>query len=286
MGQLLFNALVNGAILAPPAIAFTMLFAILRFPNFAVGAFITVGAFSAYAFNVNLGWPLVPAALAAMVVTAVLFWLSDVIVFQPLRAHPEITLLIVSIALAFIVESIVRLFFGSGVRGLDLPLLRPMMVGGVRVNLDQLYIVITAFGAMAATHLLLRYTALGKAMRAAADNLALAEVRGIDTARVIAATWLFGGALIAISGVTAGVDLVIEPLLGWHLIIPVFAAAILGGIGSPYGAMAGAMAVGLAEELTVLVMPSAYKVAVAFVIIAIMLLIRPHGLFGQPEIKK
>ena len=188
MGQILFNALVNGAILAAPVIAFTMLFAILRFPNFAVGAFITTGAFVAFVFNVTLGWPLVPASLAAMAVTAVLFWLADLVVFRPLRGHAEITLLIVSIALAFIVENLILLFFGSGVRGLEVPLLRPLVVAGVRVTLDQIYIVLTAFAVMLLTHLLLRHTALGKAMRAVADNPALAEVRGIDTAKVVAAT--------------------------------------------------------------------------------------------------
>jgi branched-subunit amino acid ABC-type transport system permease component len=89
-----------------------------------------------------------------------------------------------------------------------------------------------------------------------------------------------------LTGVLAGLDLVIEPLLGWNLTIPIFAAAILGGIGSPYGAMLGALMVGMAEEMTVLVLPSTYKVGVGFFIIAVLLLVRPQGLFGQPEIKK
>ena len=114
----------------------------------------------------------------------------------------------------------------------------------------------------------------------------LAEVRGIDTGRVIMFTWILCGALFGLTGVLAGLDLVIEPLLGWNLTIPIFAAAILGGIGSPYGAMVGALMVGMAEELTVLVLPSTYKVGVGFAIIAILLLVRPQGLFGQPEIKK
>jgi branched-subunit amino acid ABC-type transport system permease component len=127
---------------------------------------------------------------------------------------------------------------------------------------------------------------LGKAMRATADNFSLAEVRGINTELVIALTWLYCGALLGLTGVLAGLDLVIEPLIGWNLTIPIFAAAILGGIGSPYGAMLGAVLVGLAEEFTILVLPSTYKVGVGFVIIAVLLLFRPQGLFGVPQVKK
>ena len=111
-------------------------------------------------------------------------------------------------------------------------------------------------------------------------------MRGIHTSRVIAATWVYCGALLGLTGTLAGLDLVIEPLVGWNLTIPIFAAAILGGIGSPYGALVGALLVGLAEEFTVLVLPSAYKVGVGFMIIAILLMFRPHGIFGTPQFKK
>lgn len=286
MGQVLFNGLVNGAIIAPPAIAFTMLYAILRFPNFAVGTFMSVGAFAALAFNQWLGWHLVPSTIAGMAVTALAIWVSDLVVFRPMRGFQSVTLLVVSIAVSFVVENIIRLIFGNEVRGFDVPLTRPIKAFGFKFTYDQLWIVATAFAAMILIHVLLRYTKLGKAMRATADNFDLAEVRGINTSRVIAATWLLGGALVGLSGVLAGIDLVIEPQLGWYLTIPVFAAAILGGIGSPYGAMLGAVLVGLAEELTVLFIAPTYKVGVGFVIIAVLLLLRPQGLFGQPMIKK
>jgi branched-subunit amino acid ABC-type transport system permease component len=139
---------------------------------------------------------------------------------------------------------------------------------------------------MVVAHFFLRHTATGKAMRAIADNSMLAETRGIDTGRVKTFAWMFCGALIGFSGVISGIDLVIEPMLGGKLIIAVFAAAILGGIGSPYGAAAGAALVCLAEELAIIVVPSHYKGAVGFVIIAVTLLVRPHGIFGRPEIKK
>ena len=286
MGQMVFNGLVNAALIAPPAVAFTMMFAILRFPNFAIGGYITVGAFAAYAFNVDLGLPLWLAALGGMAVAALVTWLSDVLVFRPMRGHSAITLLVVSIALTLILENVVRLGYASDVRGFDLPLTRPIKWMGLRATIEQLYILGIVGGVAGLTHALLAYTRLGKAMRATADNFSLAEVRGIHTSRVIAATWVYCGALLGLTGTLAGLDLVIEPLVGWNLTIPIFAAAILGGIGSPYGALVGALLVGLAEEFTVLVLPSTYKIGVGFMIITILLLFRPHGIFGTPQFKK
>ena len=285
-GQLFVNGLVNASLIAPPAIAFSLLFSVLRFPNFAIGGYITIGAFAAYALNVQAGLPIVAAGAGAMLVTALLVWLSDVVVFKPMRGHSPVTLLVVSIALTFILEHVIRLIYSADVRGFDLPLQRPIRFGDLRITHEQVYILILAAVIAIGIHGLLQYTRIGKAMRATADNPSLAEVRGIDAAKVIAFTWVVCGALFGLTGVFAGLDLVVEPLVGWSLTIPIFAAAILGGIGSPYGAMLGALLVGLAEELTVLVLPSSYKVGVGFVIIAILLLVRPHGLLGQPEIKK
>lgn len=284
--QMVVNALVNAALIAPPAIAFSLIFGVLRFPNFAIGGYITVGAFAAYAFNVQLGLPLFLAGLGAMAVTAVVVWLSDIIVFRPIRDFGAVTLLVVSIALTLILENIVRLIYSADVRGFDIPLQRPYRFAGIHITHEQIQIIILAVILAVVTHVMLRYTRIGKAMRATADNPSLAAVRGIRAGAVIAFTWVFSGALLGLTGVLAGLDLVIEPLLGWNLTIPIFAAAILGGIGSPYGAIVGALLVGLAEEMTILVLPSTYKVGVGFVVIAVLLLVRPHGLFGQPEIRK
>lgn len=284
--QLLINGLINASLIAPPAIAFTLLFGVLRFPNFAIGGYITVGAFIAYALNVNADLPLWAASLGAMAGTAFVVWLSDIIVFRPMRGHAPVTLLVVSIALTLILEHIIRLIYSADVRGFNVPLERPLKFAGMRITPEQIDIILLAAAIAVGVHLLLKYTRIGKAMRATADNQMLAEVRGINTGQVIAFTWCLCGVLFGITGVFAGLDLVIEPLVGWNLTIPIFAAAILGGIGSPYGAMLGALMVGMAEELTILVLPSSYKIGVGFAIITILLLVRPHGLLGQPEIKK
>lgn len=284
--QLLVNALVNAALIAPPAMAFSLLFGILRFPNFAIGGYITVGAFAAYTLNVPLGLPLLVASAGSMVITGLVVWLIHILVFKPMHKESAVTLLVVSIAVTLILESVIRIFYSADVRGFDVPLQRPYRIGDMRITKEQIEILVCAVVLAIGLHLLLKHTRIGRAMRAVSDNPMLAAIRGVDAARVTAFTTVLCGAIFGLTGVFAGLDLVIEPLIGWNLTIPIFAAAILGGIGSPYGAIVGALMVGLAEELTILVLPSTYKLGVGFVIIAVLLLVRPQGLFGTAEIKK
>ena len=286
MMQIIVNGIISGAIIALPAIAFTLMFSILKFANFAIGAYVTVGAFSILFFEQVVGMPLWFAVVPGMAVTAFVAWLSDYLVFKPLRQRSSITLLIVSIAVAFILENIIRFIAGNDIRGFDVPLTRPIKFAGLRATPEQMQLVAISLIAMLIIFAMLKYTSLGKAMRATADNFTLAEVRGINTSRIILFTWLIGGALAGLARLLAGLDLVIEPLVGWNLTIPILAAAILGGIGSPVGALVGAIVIGLAEEFTAHLFNPAYKVGVGFVVIAVLLLVRPQGLFGQPEIKK
>ncbi len=286
MMQIITNGVISGSIIALPAIAFTLMFSILKFPNFAIGAYVTVGAYSIYYFQSIVGLPIWVATVIGMLITAIVAWISDITVFKPLRQRASITLLIVSIAVAFILENIIRFIAGNDIRGFDVPLTRPIKLIGIKITSEQIWLIALSILTMMVIFALLKLTRLGKAMRATADNFSLAEVRGINTERIVMATWLIGGALAGLAGLLAGLDLVIEPLVGWNLTIPILAAAILGGIGSPVGALLGAVIVGLAEEITAHVFNPTYKVGVGFVIIAILLLVRPQGLFGQPEIKK
>ncbi len=287
MMQVIVNGFISGSIIALPAIAFTLMFSIMKFPNFAIGAYVTVGAFLILFFQTIIGLPIAIATILGMAGTAIVAWLSDVLVFKPLRERSSVTLLIVSIAVAFILENTIRYIAGNDIRGFDVPLTRPLKFAfGIKATPEQLWLMVITVVAMLVVFAMLKYTRLGKAMRATADNFSLAEVRGIDTSKIIMFTWLIGGALAGLAGLLAGLDLVIEPLIGWNLTIPIMAATILGGIGSPVGAVIGAVVVGISEELTSHFFNPAYKVGVGFVIIAILLLIRPQGLFGQPEIKK
>jgi len=278
--QFAFNGVVTGGILALPAVAFSLLWKLLRFPNFAVSGYLTTGAFAALAANHGLGWPLAPAWVAALAVTALVAWLVDRIAFRPMRDRRPFSLAIASIGVTFVLENVIRFVWGNDFRSYDVPLTRAMVWAGLRVGREQLVILATAVALMLAAQSFLTRTRLGIAMRATADNPPLAMVKGVPTERVIAIATLGGGALAGGAGVFVGLDTAIDPLLGAGLIISVFAAAILGGIGSAPGALVGALIVGIVEEVGIAVIPPTYKSAIGFFIILAVLLVRPTGLVG------
>ena len=280
IAQYVFNGIVTGGILALPAVAFSLLWRLLRFPNFAVSAYLTVGAYVALVLNVGGRLRLELAWLGALVATGAVALLVDRIAFRPMRARRPFALAIASIGIAFVLENIVRFVWGNDFRSYDVPVTRATSLAGLRVGRDQLLILGVAVAMMAAAQAFLRRTRLGIAMRATADNALLAAVKGVPTERVIAWATVGGGALAGGAGVFLGLDASVDPLMGAGLIISVFAAAILGGIGSAPGALAGALIVGIVEEVGTLVIPPTYKTAIGFTIILAVLLVRPTGLAG------
>lgn len=275
--QFFFNGLISGGILALPAIGFSLLYKILRFPNFAFGTYLTCGAYAALFVNETLGQPILLAFVAAMATTALLGVAVDQGAFRRLRRRRPLTLAIVSIGASFILENTVRFIWGGGLQHYRLPVYRDITLGNIHLGKEQITILVIASFFMVLVQVLLQRTRLGKAMRALADNPHLAEIKGIDTERIILLTSGIGGALAGASGVFLGVDTVIDPLMGFNLILSVFAGAILGGIGSAKGAMAGALVIGLAEEISLIVLPSTYKSAVGLGIIILILILRPSG---------
>jgi len=280
IAQYLFNGLVTGGILALPSVAFSLLWKLLRFPNFAVGTYLTIGAFAAFAVNHGLGWRIEWAWLWAFGVTGAVAWVADRVAFRPLRDRRPFALAIASIGVAFVLENGVRFIWGNDYRSYDVPVTRALVWHGLRVGREQLAILGVAVALMVLVQGFLDRTRLGIAMRASADNPLLARVKGLPTERIIGLATLGGGALAGGAGVFLGLDTTIDPLLGTGLIIAVFAAAILGGIGSAPGALLGALVVGVMEEVSTLVIPPTYKSAVGFAIILVMLLVRPQGLAG------
>ena len=278
--QFFFNGLITGGILALPAIGFSLLYKILRFPNFAFGAYLTCGAYAALTVNGVLGQPILIGLIAAMGTTAGVGMVVDQAAFRRLRRRRPLTLAIVSIGASFILENVIRFIWGGDLQHFRLPVYRDVNFLGLHLGKEQAAIFLIVSFFMLLVHVLLKATRLGKAMRALADNPNLAEIKGIDTERIILQTSAIGGALAGASGVFLGVDTVIDPLMGFNLILSVFAGAILGGIGSAKGAMAGALVIGLAEELSLLAIPSTYKSAVGLGIILLILLVRPSG-FGK-----
>jgi branched-chain amino acid transport system permease protein len=280
VAQLVLNGVMAGAILATPAIGFTAIYAVLRFPNFAVASHATIGAFAGYCANVWLGLPLIPSAAAAFLAAGVAGVLSDLLVLRPLRQHGLITVTIASVALTIALENLVRLGFGNSLRDYDLPILRDWRFAGIRVGPQQLEDLAISAVAVAALFSFLAFTRLGKAMRAVADNATLASIKGIDGDRIAHIVNFIAMGLAGLGGMLLGLDTSIDPLTGFRAILAIFAAAVVGGLGSIAGAVIGALTVGIAEELSLLVLPPDYRTVIGFIAILLVLSFRPRGILG------
>jgi branched-chain amino acid transport system permease protein len=327
MNELIFffnNVIVAGVVLgsiyAVGAIGVTLIFGILRFAHFAHGDMMTMGGFIAFLLAgvatamgvvapVPIGFVVLPFA---MVIAAVIALGIDKGFYAPLRARGArpVTLLIASIGVTLIIQGLIRLVFGSGTYSFFVTeqkvLFRiPVPIEGVTRTINftqpQLLMVLCTAAAVIGLHFFLTRTRLGKAMRAMADNADLAQVSGINTKVVVRVTWIIAGGLAAMAGVMLALDVNLKPDLAFNIVLPIFAAAIVGGLGQSYGAIAGGFLIGFAETLSIFnwttllrplqsalpfelpanlaIVPTEYKLTVAFVILVVVLLWRPTGIF-------
>ncbi len=276
--QLLVFGIVFGSILTLGAIGVSLIFGILRFAHFAHGDMMTVGAYFALIFVAQIGWPIYMALPAAMIGAALLAILIDQSVYRRLRRTAPVILLISSFGMALLLRAAVQLVWGTDNQVYQPGINVPYVVFDIRIKPDHLVIVGASVILVFAFHLFLKMTRMGKAMRAMSDNVDLARVSGIDSERVVIWTWVIGGALAAAAGVLLALDTRLNPQLGWNVLLPVFAATIVGGIGRVYGAIAGGMFIGIATELSTAVILPAYKPAVAFTLMVLVLILRPRGL--------
>ncbi len=296
IGQILIDGITSGAMIGLGAIGLTLTYGLLRFANFAHGEFATWGAYFALLIAAALGtaapigaltfgWTLIAALCVSMALTALLALALDAVLFRRLRRHGNaIVLVIASFGASLALRSAVEFAFGPGPYYYTHEIAMTLRLApGMRATADQIVVLAMALALMLAMHLLLTRTPLGRAMRATSENPDLALLAGIDTARVVRATWLIGGALAAAAGVFLGVTVQVRPSMGFELLLPLFAAAILGGIGSVPGAMLGGLVIGIAEAAAVPIAGAQYRAAVAFVVLLAMLLVRPRGLFGARE---
>jgi branched-subunit amino acid ABC-type transport system permease component len=278
--QALVNGLVSGTLLAVPAIGFTAMFAVLRFPNFSVSGIATLGAFAGYVAY-GAGFELVGSLAMAFVVAGAVGLFFDRTAHLPLVKQGALPAAIASIASGLVLENVVRLGFGNDLRGFDRPIARDLRIADIRVSPQQLETMGIALAIMLAVFAALAFTRIGKAMRASADNPELAALKGIRPQRVAMIASFVGMGLVGIGGMLLGLDSSIDPLTGTRILLSIFAAAVLGGLGSPTGAVLGAFLIGIAEELSVLIVGSPYRTAVGFFAILIVLTIRPRGLLGE-----
>ncbi|WP_284944521.1 branched-chain amino acid ABC transporter permease [Acidisoma cladoniae] len=298
--QILVDGLIAGSMIGLGAIGVTLTYAILRFANFAHGEFISWGAYFAFAVSgalgyvsdalaapigpFSFGWSLPIAAVVAVALTAGLALLVDMVLFRPLRARrgAVIILVMASFGAALALRNLLEFVFTSNphyyTSNLQIAL---RLGGGMRATPDQLLCLGVAAVLSLSVHLLLTRTAAGRSMRAVSENPALAGVVGIDVRGVVRTVWILGAGLACVAGIMAGLIVQIRPEMGLDLLLPLFAAAILGGIGSVPGAMLAGLIVGLAEAVTVQLVGAEWRSAVAFVILVFILLLRPQGLFGR-----
>lgn len=298
---LVVNGIILGAIIALGAIGLTLVYGILKLGNFAHGDYMAFGAYVAFFIVDGLlpriglegaglgpftfGVPVIVALPLSAIVVAAGAIALDVLIYRRLRDRGVSTaiLLMASLGVAIAIRGLVQMIWSGDTQHypresrqvFHLPM-------DVRVPPDSIFVAVVATLLVASVYLLLTHTKMGKAMRATSDNPALARVTGINTKHVIWWTWAVSGALAAVAGVMLAVTQAqLLPIMGWKFLIPLFAAVILGGVGNPYGALVGALVVGVSMEVSTQWINPSYKPAIAFAIMIGVLLARPRGIFGD-----
>ena len=277
----LLDGITNGSILALVALGLTLGFGISRFANVAYGDYVTLGAFFALLANQAMGWNLFLSGLVGILGCILVGYGFYYFVFRPLDRRLKIASVIASIGVALVVRHAILFIFGTEQHTYRVVIQRGFLFFGLSITKNEIIVLVTSFGLMVLIHLILQKTRIGKEMRAVADDPDLARVTGIESFKVISVMWALTLSLAAVGGLLLGLRTVITPYMGWDILLSAFAAAILGGIGNPYGAMAGAILIGISEELSTMVFPPSYRAAIAFLIMILALFLRPSGIFGE-----
>ncbi len=298
--QFIIDGLLTGSMIGLGAIGVTLTYSILRFSNFAHGDFMAWGTYATLVVvsaigavfgriapigALSFGWPLIVAVILGCAFTGLLALALDKVLFSRLRSQGQsIIVVMASFGASMALRSLLEFIFSSRPAYFSKAIQMAMPVGfGIRITPDQIALLILTAVLVAAVHLLMTRTQTGRSMQAVSQNAALARVVGIDVAKVVRVTWLLGGALACVAGVMIGILVQIRPLMGFDMLLPMFAAAILGGIGSVPGAVLGGLIIGLAEAGAVQLIGAEWRAAVSFVLLMAVLFVRPIGIFGVRE---
>lgn len=282
VAQATIAGLVTGAYFALGAIGLSVVYGTLRLPNFAHGDLLTFGMYMAF-WATSSGISFLPAAVLALALTAVLTVTTEFVLWRPMRARRAslFQLILITIGLSFLIRNGIQLVWGGQPQSLPVDVTTSVSFLGLYIGRTELIATMIGFAVIVLVALMLRFSSLGKQMRALADNYDLAEATGIDTDRIIVITWIFAGVLAALAGILYAASIgQLTPTLGSLLLLPLFGAVVLGGIGNAYGALIGGIVLGLAQEWAVLVVDPRWKIAVGFVVLIAVLIIRPQGIFG------
>lgn len=282
--QILLNSAVTGSLYLISAISLTLVYGLAKFPNFAHAEIMSLGGFIGFLVTEQLGAPLPLAFVAAFIVAGLVGYLSYRGIFKPLsdKGASLIHLMVASMALGFILRHTIGEIWGFS--PLTLSIVWPVYhIGPLIISLNWIILIISAIAVGIGLHFMMTRTKIGKAIRATASNPKLALSSGINTTKVLVITWFVSAGLAGVAGLFRGVETRLSPYLGWDILLPTFAVAMLGGIGSFYGAMVAAVIIGLAENVGVVLLAEAgisteYRMAIPFVILIGVLIFRPQGL--------
>lgn len=299
VSQILVNSVLWGSQLGLLALGLTMTYSILRFSNFAHGELSLAGAYLAFFLGVSCGMNFILAALIAVGLSGVLALVTDKLVFKKIREAPVLALIIASLGLSLCLRNIASAIWGHDALSFGDTLAQPYRIFGAYITSTQIIILAVSVAAMISFHFLLHRTKLGKAMRAMSDDRSLAQDRGIEVEKTISWVWFICGCYAGLGGVLIAWETALWPEMGFEIIIPVFCAAILGGIGNVYGAVLGALLIGLVENIGLAIdwaklvgffgiadidhsiyIPTEYKTAISFLILVLVLIFMPTGIMG------
>lgn len=303
MIQSILDGILTGAIISLGAIGLTLIMHILRFANFAYAELLAIGAYVALVFDrlfpalvpvldtafapLTLTGALVLAMIIAMVATGISAVVIDALVFKRIRQKAgPLSMVFASFGVALIIRNVIVLIFGHHAQLYSQEIARATVISFdplILIKPDQVFVLALALALMLALHLVLTRTTFGFALRAVAENPALAQVAGVRLSAMVAAVWVIAGGLSAVAGTLYALTNQLNPMLGHVFLLPVFAATIVGGIGSVYGAVLGGFIVGIASGLALMILPPGYAPAMPFLIILAVLLFRPQGLFGDEQ---
>jgi branched-chain amino acid transport system permease protein len=284
LAQLLVNGIIAGATYSVIALGYGLVYGTLKFPNFAHGSVAMVGAYTAYWLSVKpLHLPFLLAAIIAVVVSALVGVLTELIAYRPFRGHARLAPLVTTIAAALMIQAVVMLLSASRILSYGFPATRGIALGPALITRTQIITIASSGALMLLVYLMLTYTKLGKSMRAVSDDVALAEICGMNANYVISWVFALGASCGAIAGILLGLDTNLTHSMGMSMTVKSFAAVILGGLGSVQGSVIGGFMLGVGENIGVWVLPPKWKDTIAFLIMTIGLYIKPTGFYAKPE---
>ena len=298
MIQFLIDGLVNGSIIALGAVGLSITYNVLRFANFAQGEVLAVGAYVSLALvslmgvgigrlgPISLGWPLLGSMVFSMLVTCLLVLGVDWVLFRILRQKQasRITFIIAAFGVSMMVRNVITLIAGGDQLFYSFYIPKAIKImEGVKILPDDLLILFITLISVISLHVFLNRSTMGKKMRAVAENPALAMVSGFNVERVFKWSWILGASLAAVAGTLHAHITQLDPEMGFELILPMFAALIVGGVTNVYGAVLGGLLIGLSESFAVAGGGAAYRGAISFMILILVLVFRPQGILGEKE---